>query len=336
MNGKEKDVADEQGQAVEQPAIAVPTELTPQQAVNELSQAIQKADTPRDETGKFAPKQKAEEAPEAAAEEPAEEAPEEEAPPPPRKLKIKYKGEDREVDEPEAVELAQKGYDYTQKMQQLSKERDESAASVKAERAAAAKQYEEYLETHKKAITQIAGVKTFPEIEALSKSDPVAAQQEFLRAVAVNQTISEIEAQQTKLRNERQSEMQSAQRKQAQEAVEILQSDIPGWSNDLYGKVLKNSVKDYGFKEQEVNSITDHRAIKVLHDAMKWREFQAAKPKTVDKKVASVPKVQKPGTTEKPDPKAQDLKVSFDQLTKTGSRLDAEAHVLALLKAGRL
>ena len=125
--------------------------------------------------------------------------------------------------------------------------------------------------------------------------------------------------------------------KQAKKAVEKLQERIPGWNNDLYGKILKGATESYGFQSNEVNAITDHRAIEVLHDAMKWREYQAAKPKTVEKRVAAVPKVQKPGTAaEKADPNAKALQDSMAALNKTGSRDAAQAHVLALMNAGRL
>src|SRR5688572_4896081 len=78
------------------------------------------AEKPRDEQGKFAKAQpEAEAQPEQPAVETAPEVepetPQEEA----RRLKIKYKGEEKEFLEPEVIELAQKGFDYTQKSQAL-------------------------------------------------------------------------------------------------------------------------------------------------------------------------------------------------------------------------
>jgi hypothetical protein len=77
---------------------------------------------------------------------------------------------------------------------------------------------------------------------------------------------------------------------------------------------------EYGFKAEEVQSITDPRAIKVLDDARQWREFKAAKPATQEKKVTTVPKVVKPGTAEKPDPKATEWKGTMDRLQKSGGK----------------
>jgi hypothetical protein len=125
-------------------------------------------------------------------------------------------------------------------------------------------------------------------------------------------------------------------RKQAEEAIEALQAKIPGWGNDLYGKVRQSAVKNYGFKDSEVNAITDHRAIEVLNDARQWREFQAAKPQTVDKKVAAVPKVIKPGTVEKDDPKAKKVEDARARLHKSNSRDDAVSLVEELMAQRRV
>ena len=352
-------MAEAQGQAVTQPTVEarIPDSLNPHEAAGVLAQMLesgqiqengapgepqeQQAPAPRNEKGQFQKQETPKEAQpemEAKPEETQQAEPEVETETKPAwSLKIKYKGEEREITQPEeAAELAQKGYDYTQKMQQLSQERAENAAKVKAETEKALKQYESQLETYKKAVSQVSGVKSMQEIEALSRTDPVAAQQEFLKSLNVNQTLAAIEAEQAKISNQRQSEAQESFAKQAREAVEKLQERIPGWNNDLYGKILKGAVDNYGFEQREVNAITDHRAIELMNDALKWREFQSAKPKTVEKKVPPVaPKVVKPGTTERPAKpnKSQD---AMAKLQKDGSRQSAQDYVLSLIEEGKL
>jgi hypothetical protein len=316
-------------------------DLNPSEAIGILAQAIEAESKPaeRNDKGQFTKAETEEAKPEkkaAAVEEKPQLEDETEAQPEPRKLKLKYKGEEKELLEPEVVELAQKGYDYTQKMQQLAKERDDASAKVRSEQEAARKSYEAQLETHKKALQQISGVKSMQEIEALSKTDPVAAQQEFLRALSVNQAIAAIEGEQAKAAQQREAESREKYQKQAVESVERLQERIPGWSNDLYGKILKTAVDQYGFQQQEANAITDHRAIEVLNDARQWREYQAAKPKTVEKRVAQVPKVQKPGTAEKPSPDADRFEKSMAKLNKTGKRDDAVDIIRQMIESGRM
>lgn len=337
-------MAEAQGQAETQPALSA---LNPSEAVAELASQIEQAETPRDEQGKFAPKTPAAEPVEAEAT-PEPEAPEqaeEEAPKPEeskeeaqaekRRLKLKYKGEEKEVEEEEAIELAQKGFDYTQKSQALAKEREELAAKAKAAEEAARQKYEQQLEIQKQTVLKLVDQEALnADLNKLALEDPARAQQLFFKKLQIQQTLAQIEAQQNQIAQQRQVEMQEAMSKQAREAVEKLQERIPGWNNDLYGKILKGAAESYGFQNNEVNAITDHRAIEVLHDALKWREFQAAKPKTVEKRVASVPKVQKPGTSEKPDPKANRLQESKARLMKSGSKEDAHAYALSLIERG--
>lgn len=334
-------MAEEQGQALEQPALSVPAEMSQFEAVDHITNLLEEQDKPvaRDpDTGKFQSKKPPEEPKEEAKAEdaPAEEEPaEEDAPPPPRKLKLKYKGEELEKDEDEVISLAQQGFDYTQKSQAIAKEREELSAKVKTEVEAKQAEYLKQLEVHRKALEKMAGIDDL-DLNKLSQEDPVRAQQEFFKRIAFQQQITAIEAEQQKATQQRTQEMQAAMRKQAEEAVEALQTKIAGWNNDLYGKVLKGAVKEYGFKQQEVNAITDHRAIEVLHDAMKWRELQAAKPKTVDKRVAAVPKVTKPGTTEKADPKANRVQERMANLQKQGSRDAGAAYFEELLAQGKI
>lgn len=266
---------------------------------------------------------------------PKEEAKEEEVPQP-RKLRLKYRGEEKEVDETEAVELAQKGYDYTQKSQALAKEREELASKAKAEQENARKQYETRLTEYSQLVMKLADQEALnADLSKLAETDPAKALQLRLRRDQIVETLQAVRSEQQRLANERQNEAREAYAKTVREAVETLQRDVPGWSQDLYGKVLKTGL-DYGLRQEEVNAIADPRLIKVLNDARQWREFQAAKPKAVEKRVAEVPKVQKPGTTEKPDPGSEKLKESMANLKKNGSREAAQDYVLRLMEAGRL
>jgi hypothetical protein len=301
----------------------------------------EKQEKPRDEKGKYTKPATEEANPKEAPQETAEEpAPEEQAEiqPEPRRFKLKYKGEELEKDETEVLTLAQQGFDYTQKSQALARERDEIPTKIKAEVEARTNAYMQRLEAHKQAISRLSGVKTMAEIEQLARTDPAGAQQEFLRSITVNQTLAEIEAEQAKVYTQRQTEAQETVRKTAAESVEKLKERVQGWNQDLYGKILKSAVDQYGFTQQEANTITDHRAIEVLNDARQWREYVAAKPKTVGNKVAAVPKVSKPGTvSDKPsNPAAERFSKSMASLNQTGNRNDAVDAVRMLIEAGKL
>jgi hypothetical protein len=160
-------------------------------------------------------------------------------------------------------------------------------------------------------------VKTMPEIEALSRQDPAAAQQEFLKLISVNQTIQAIEGEQRAVAEKQQHAMRAAHAQTVAKAKEILENDVPGWNAELYTKVLGGVAKDYGFQNQEVEPVVDPRLIKVFHDAYQYRQLQKAKPE-ISKKVVAVPKVVKPGSADK---------------TNTSSTSDE--HAQRLRKSGR-
>lgn len=290
------------------------------EAALRIIESEEKAEAPKEEA------KPEEAAPETKAEETSPEEKSEEAKAEVRRLKLKYNGEEREIEEPEAIELAQKGYDYTQKTMALAKERDEWRAKSKQEHEAKLKEYDDKLAVTERALTEI----TLPELKnvdwnKLASENPQEWAVRLQHAHQVTAKLAEIQAERQKISQQREAEAKESFQKQAKEAVEILQKDIPGWSNDLYGNILKAGV-DAGFKQEEVNAITDPRAIKVLWKAKMYDDLQKAKP-IVEKKVEKAPKVAKPGAGEKPDQNAEAWKQGMAKLQKTGGsdmRLAAE------------
>lgn len=337
-----------EGQAETQP---VPEVMNPFEAVGHMAAFLEREEaearpkeeskeTPRNEKGQFAKEEPKADKAEAPAEEtpeaPAPEEPTQEAQPETRRFKLKYKGEELEKEEPEVIELAQKGFDYTQKSQALAKEREEAQAKIKAEQEAARKAYEQQLEVYRQSVLRVVDPEVLnADLGKIAAEDPARAQQLFFKRQQIAETLQAVQVEQQRLANERSAKAQEELQKQVKESWEALETDIPGWNRDRYSKVLEFSAKTYGFKQEEVNAITDHRAIKVLDDARQWREYLAAKPKTVDKKVASVPKVQKPGSGEAP-PKPDKYKEGMARLEKTGSRGDAQSLVEQMLADGRI
>lgn len=68
-------------------------------------------------------------------------------------------------------------------------------------------------------------------------------------------------------------------RERAKHCVEVLQKDIPNWSNDLYNDIRQHAIQS-GLPEEAVNQYTDPSVIKLLHKAMMFdRTKQVAKTK---------------------------------------------------------
>jgi hypothetical protein len=299
-------------------------------------------DQPRDEKGKFAKPAPKEEAPteepkaEETQEEATEEQTEEEIQAEIRKHKLTVKSEDGsdlevEVDDEEL----KKGYmlekAFRMKTAQLAREKEAVQAKIKAEIEPKLKEYDEKLQIAEQAIWHSLA----PEIKnidwnKLAADNPAEWAQKYQQVQNINAQLTHIQSERKRIADEQGKEMQARMKKQAEEAVEILKTEVPGWSNDLYGNILKAGVEQYGFKAEEVNAITDHRAIKVLHDAMQYRALKA-KPLVEKRAAPAAPKVVKPGAGEKPDAGAEKWNEGMARLQKSGHTNDAVAVAKLLL-----
>jgi hypothetical protein len=100
-------MSEETEQPTGQAEVTTNNDGTPEVSANELLEAIGFNDEVEKETKPEPEKQ-----------------PEKEVPAEPQKRKIKWQGQEVEVEPDKEIELIQKGYDYTQKMQQLAAERE--------------------------------------------------------------------------------------------------------------------------------------------------------------------------------------------------------------------
>ena len=123
-----------------------------------------------------------------------------------------------------------------------------------------------------------------------------------------------------------QAQNQKAMQDAAKQAIEVLENDIPEWSNDLYNDIRAYAIEQ-GMDEATVNTIVDPTAIKILHKA---RLFDQTKQVATKKKVAAKKKVLR--STKAPqgerEAKARRMKKAQDKLSARGSDLEDIADVL--------
>ena len=123
-----------------------------------------------------------------------------------------------------------------------------------------------------------------------------------------------------------QAQNQKAMQDAAKQAIEVLENDIPEWSNDLYNDIRAYAIEQ-GMDEATVNTIVDPTAIKILHKA---RLFDQTKQVATKKKVAAKKKVLR--STKAPqtdrDAKARRMKKAQEKLSARGSDLEDIADVL--------
>lgn len=95
---------------------------------------------------------------------------------------------------------------------------------------------------------------------------------------------------------------------------------------------LHKFLTDDGFTADDINQLVDHRTFLIVHDAMRFREAQAARAIAADK-AKVVPKVQRPGADNagRGADKAADAEAAMSRLRKSGSVNDA---ALAMRRLG--
>lgn len=232
----------------------------------------------------------------------AETETEAEAQPESRKLKLKWNGEEVEKDESEVVELAQKGFDYTQKTQTLAEERkviEERNQAIKAQE----EQIKHQTEIQQALIKDIAKVTSVDEQLAeydkvnwtqLTDQDPAYAQKLFFQYTQLrdrkNSMVQELNQKASYLKQQQQSRFEEM----LQKGREVLNKDLPGWNTDKFPDI-KEAAKSLGYQDSELAGVTDPRVFKALYEVAQYRKLQSSKPQ-IDNKVAGKPPVVKPGS----------------------------------------
>jgi hypothetical protein len=171
--------------------------------------------------------------------------------------------------------------------------------------------------------------------DKLRVQDPAnwtALRQEFAeRAQKVMQVKNLVTEESQRLQKEQQQQFQAKAQEYFKAENEAMIADNPEWTDEtVKTKALgemKTFLANYGFSEQDVKGVTDHRLVRVIKDAMAFRNGTAkAEEKRLDGK--ELPKFQKPGSRAKNSAslvKARAAKAAKSKLKKSGSVSDAAA-----------
>ena len=117
-----------------------------------------------------------------------------------------------------------------------------------------------------------------------------------------------------------------------QEMTRLLEI-MPDLKDPTKGKVMKDQMlsvgNEYGYSPDEISAIIDHRAIRVLDDARKYREIMAGKTKAVEKATQKQrTKPIKAGGKKKNSSSQKELRNKQQKLRNSGSIDDAVALIL--------
>lgn len=241
----------------------------------------------------------------------------EDTPAPERKLKVTVKGDDGtdqeiEVDESEVVKGYQRQADYTRKTQELAQREHQAVEILKAKHDEFARDYLSKAEASRAAIVQLAGLKGEEEMALLAQSDPAAWVAENQRRQSIVAVLAHLDQQITAERQEierRQAEaMQQARTEMFQRSWAELQKD--GIDREKLAKAYSDVSKAYGFSGDELAQVLDHRQVRVMLDALAYRQLKEQKT-VVQKKVDAAPKLPQKATPTVKDRKSQQLEGRF-------------------------
>jgi len=166
----------------------------------------------------------------------------------------------------------------------------------------------------------------------LFDADPIGYMQKNLeyeeQMTSYNQQMAQLE----QVSQQQSQAQQTAMKAHLQEQMQILQKDIPDFADSKKAtatreRLIKAGTNHYGYTNDEIAQITDARAIKVLHDAMKYQDIISGKSKA-KVKTASAKPVVKPGAKKIATPNAKIRSRQKAKLRESGSIDDALGLIL--------
>ena len=116
---------------------------------------------------------------------------------------------------------------------------------------------------------------------------------------------------------------------------ELAATKIPEYSDpnkaDQFKLSMRNSLRGYGFNDEEIGSLADHRFLMVAKDAMSYQSLKDKRP-IVQKKVANAPKVVKSGVAKSSTSSGREqIRNKIGKVRKTGNIHDASSAILDII-----
>lgn len=235
---------------------------------------------------------------------------------------VKVDGEEFEVDLDELRNGYQRQSDYTKKSQSVAEMRkayEANLQSVQQER----DQYQQVLANMENY--QNLELKKYQELDwaSLKEDDPVEYMEKRIEFQDAKDKVNQVRQEQMAVQQKTQQEVYQNIQHKVQEEAELLATALPEYSDPSSN--LKNELRDFainmGFSEQDVNGITDHKVVLVLHKAMLQERANSSTSSKVKKGPAKVIKAGVPVT--KKQRVARDVQAKRDRLRKTGNVKDA-------------
>jgi len=166
------------------------------------------------------------------------------------------------------------------------------------------------------------------DLQKLYEEDPTAAARLDFELRQQNTAIDNMKARAREAQAKQYNEFLETQR-------ELAATKIPEYSDpskaDQFKLNMRNSLRGYGFNDDEIGSLADHRFLMVAKDAMSYQSLKDKRP-IVQKKVANAPKVVKPGVAKSSASSGREqIRNKIGKLRKSGDIKDASSAILDII-----
>jgi len=234
--------------------------------------------------------------------------------------KVKVAGQEFDVTLDELRAGYSRDADYRRKTEELSSERKNFQAEAEKQRQDYSQKLNELNQVMALAQQQLNSEFADVDLEKLYEVDPTeAARIEHKMKKKQEKLVESMQ----KVKSEQSKQFENI----VSEQQKLLVSKLPEFSDPNKASEIKSNMRSYlqsyGFKDQEIGQIFDHRIVMLVNDAMKYRNFQKAKPNLASK-------MQKPGKMlssgvkkTKSDENFAKRREKLNRLKKTGSIHDA-------------
>ena len=235
--------------------------------------------------------------------------------------KVKVAGQELEVTLDELRNGYSRDADYRQKTEELSNQRKNFQSESEKQRQDYSQKLNELNQRLSNAQQDLNAEINSADLDRMYEEDPTEAARVERKLKkkqdALNQSLQQAQAEQ---KEQFSSFLQDQQRK--------LVSKMPEFSDPAKASTLKANMKstlnNYGFNDQEVAQVYDHRIVMLVNDAMKYRSMQNSKP-NIAKKITKPSKPFSSGVKQsKSESNLKLRREKFSRLKKSGSMKAAQ------------
>lgn len=230
----------------------------------------------------------------------------------PEEIEVTIKGDDGsdtklKVTKDELIKGYQRQADYTRKTQGLVERESQAVQVFQQKHSELRDNYLQRAEFATQAIAQLAGFRSDAEMAQLAAQDPATWVQENQRQNQIRQILGTLE-QQTQAERQ-QAAQQAAQYQESQLRIvkerswAELQKD--GMDKPKLQKTYESVMKNYGYEPKDFATVTDYRLVRMMADAVAYRELKSKAPAVTQQAKAAPKVISKTQTSERLRPEQE-------------------------------